>query len=103
MYLINCILLLYDNTQNTLLFVVLGIHGEAFLNLFLDVLLYVIAFRVYPCRSRAEQSLLGFYGILTIKRAMRAYMYMFKKQANKYLMIKGTSFVKKKKKKVLRS
>lgn len=90
-------------THKTLLFVVLGIHGEAFLNLFLDFLLYVIAFRVYPCRSRAEQSLLGFYGILTIKRAMHAYMYMFKKQANKNLIIKGTSFVKKNKKKVLRS
>lgn len=76
----NCILLLCDNTQNPLPFVVLGIHGEALVNLLLDFLLYAIAFGVYPCKSRAEQSLLRFYRIFTIKRAMHTYVYMLKKQ-----------------------
>lgn len=65
---------------------VLRIHCEAILNLFLDFLLYVIdfllyviAFRVYPYRSRAEQSLLRFYRILIIKRAVYTYVYVFKK------------------------
>lgn len=67
---------------------VLRIHGEALVSLFLDFLLYVIAFRVYPCRSRAEQSLLRFYRILTIKKAMRSYVYTLK--TNKTQLIKGT-------------
>lgn len=65
--------------QNTPPFVVLGSHGKAYLNLFLDFLWDFTAFRVHPHRSGAEQSLLRFYRVLTIKWAMPTYVYMFKK------------------------
>lgn len=74
---------------------ILRIHGEALVSLFRDFLLYVIAFGVYPCRSRAEQSLLRFYRILTIKRAMRSDVYTLKIKPNKKLLNKGTIFLKK--------
>lgn len=68
--------------RNTPAFVVLGIHGKAYLNLFLDFLWDVTAFGIYPCRSRAEQSVLRFYRVLTMKWAMHAYVYIFKKHQN---------------------
>lgn len=84
--------------QNTPPSVVLGIDGKAYLNLFLHFLWDVTAFGVHPCRSRAEQRLLWFYRVLAIKWAMHTYVYTWKKTPK----TKGTSFVKKRKAKIIR-
>lgn len=65
--------------QNTPPFVVLGSCGKAYLNVFLGFLGDVTAFGVHPHRNRAEQSLLRFYRVLTIKWAIHTYVYMLKK------------------------